>query len=862
MSRTNFKILVRESAGVDRRGESVTVSVPCPRGAVAPDQTLSVSGPLDKEQPCQGRVLKAWPDGSAKWLLVDFAASVAAGEVAEYRLKVGGEITPVADPVQVRPGDDCWQVDTGKAVFLVDARLFRPFQAVRIGGEEVLRPGESVCRLSLDGEPGAAAAVDAVTLEQAGPLRAVLRIAGRFDHAPAAKARFSCRLHFFAGSSAVKIQYTIHNPTAARHRGGLWDLGDPGSLQFKSFRFSFCGNQAGAEIHCLVAPGETPLALPGHSDFSLYQESSGGTNWRSPVHRNSLGQVPMQRSGYLAEGDGQEIGAGLRATPVVWHGAGESGTALAVPSFWQEFPGEIAVAGGKLNFSPFPARFPDRHELQGGEQKTHQFWVDFATGREGLVWALNPLQAHAAPALYLESRIFPDLPGEDDLIDRFSSGKDLLGKRESADEYGWRNFGEIHADHESVYHKGPEHFVSHYNNQYDFIAGLYRKFFATGDTGWRDLASDLSGHVRDIDLYHTDQDREEYNHGLFWHTDHYVDAGNSSHRSFSRQHLQLKPPHLCGGGPGAEHCYTTGLTLHYFQTGNPDFKDAVISLASWELLALAGPQTLLAAVNRGVANLARWRSCKVSRQLFPRYPLTRGTGNAITACLDAFEVGGGRSFLDKSEELVRGSLHPQDDIAARDLLNAEVAWSYTVLLAALSKFLDKKSELGEYDAGFSHARASLLAYANWMLANDYPYLDKPELLEYPNETWAAQDLRKSVVLYNAARYASSTRQRAAFAQKAKFYYDYSLAELAKHKSSRFTRPVVLMLQNGWVGSRLTEPLPQEEYPSELECRVAGASAPCISLAAVTGRMLADLAGVLGGTSISREWAWIRARLFN
>ena len=45
----------------------------------------------------------------------------------------------------------------------------------------------------------------------------------------------------------------------------------------------------------------------------------------------------------------------------------------------------------------------------------------------------------------------------------------ILNRREIIDEYGWRNFGEIYADHEAVYHQGRGPFVSHYNNQYDLI---------------------------------------------------------------------------------------------------------------------------------------------------------------------------------------------------------------------------------------------------------------------------------------------------------------------------------------------------------------------------------------------------------
>lgn len=857
MNSTMKKICVHETGNSARTGEIVRVAVPCTRGAFTVDQSLSVCGPEGQAQSCQSRVLKQWPDGSIKWLLIDFAASVAAGGTAEYFLVSADNIPTRVSPVNVQQEEGSWQVDTGKAAFVIDTHVFRPFTAVRVAGKEILRPTTTACLLSLDGKTDMEAVVDSITLEDSGPLRAVVRLTGHFDNL-AEKAHFSGRLHFLSGSSAVNIEFTIHNPCAALHPGGLWDLGDPGSLLFKSFTFSFSSNDSGDEIQCLPASGMPPITVPGSAQFSLYQESSGGMNWRSPVHRNRDGIVPMEHIGYGVEVDGQNISAGMRATPVVWCGKGEEGIAVSVPLFWQEFPSEITVDNGNLRVIPFPARFPDHHELQGGEQKTSAFWVDFAAERGGLSWTLNPLVAYAAPEVYRESGVFLDLPGEVDLVDRFTTSKDLFSKRQTADEYGWRNFGEVYADHEAVYHKGPETFVSHYNNQYDGIAGLYRKFFATGDIKWKELAEDLSQHVTDIDLYHTDNDREEYNHGLFWHTDHYVDAGLSSHRSFSKQHLDVKPPHLCGGGPGAEHCYTTGLILHYFQTGNPDFKTAVIALADSELLALAGPQTLLAALKRGMGALNHWRFSKGQGKLFPRYPFTRGTGNALTACLDAFEIGGGHRYLDTAELMIRGTVHPADDIAARNLLDAEVAWSYTVFLSAVAKYLDKKCELGESDSGAHYARACLLAYAEWMGTNEYPYLDKPEILEYPNETWAAQDLRKSVIFYHAARYAETAEQRQRFLDKARYFYEYVGKELPRHASSSLTRPVVLMLQNGWVGSRLRGDSLGELLGPHMP--VTGKPTPYLTIGEVIGRTISDGLKVLRSTSIKRELAWLRARI--
>src|SRR5262249_15740685 len=124
----------------------------------------------------------------------------------------------------------------------------------------------------------------------------------------------------------------------------------------------------------------------------------------------------------------------------------------------------------------------------------------------------------------------------------------------------------------------------------------------------------------------------------------------------------------------------------------------------------------------------------------------RGCGNSVNALLDAWLVTGRRAYLNQAEGLIRRCVHAADDVPPRDLLHVELRWSYTVFLSALARYLRSKAEAEEIDFMYAYARESLLAYARWMAEHEVPYFDHPEKLEFPTETWAAQELRKANVL--------------------------------------------------------------------------------------------------------------------
>jgi hypothetical protein len=569
-------------------------------------------------------------------------------------------------------------------------------------------------------------------------------------------------------------------------------LGDPGSQYLRDLSFLITPPQAVPwTVFCSPEVG-SPLQQCADA-FLLYQDSSGGNNWNSPNHRNRTGAIPLRFKGYRLRTGSDDL-AGLRSTPVAQLQSAAMKISIAHRRFWQRFPKAMSVADDTLRLGLLPGEFGDVHEVQGGEQITEEFVVSLADDditETALEWVREPLRVSADPEWYCAAGAMPHLtPVKDDpnvghlaLVNAAIQGDDTFEhKRERLDEYGWRNFGDIYADHEAVFHQGADIFVSHYNNQYDAIAGMVVQYFRSRDLRWFDLLDDLARHVIDIDIYHTTEDKAAYNGGFFWHTAHHIHADLSTHRTYPRSGG-------ASGGPAPEHNYNTGLMLYYFLTGDRRAREAVVTLGQWVVDVDDGDKTPLKWIARRRTGLA-----SATGSLSYHGP-GRAPGNSIVALLNASRLSGDDSYLAKAEELIRRCSHPAEDIESLSLLDAERRWFYTVFLQALGRYLEVKEEQNRPDDMYSYARAVLLHYARWMAEHEYPYLDKPEILEFPNETWVAQDMRKSEVFNYASKYVDQG-EREVLRDRSRFFFDYSVSTLLRMRTATFTRPLVLLLTNG------------------------------------------------------------------
>lgn len=131
--------------------------------------------------PSQNRITATWPDGSVKWLYLDFMHEFSAGGAGNYTVANGDRVTSMPSPaaVQVRRSPDGLEVNTGAIRFLVSATRFGLVENVRLAsgqsvqrepiGTEIVEAGGRVWR-ALD------LPVTKLEVEQSGPLHAGLLV--------------------------------------------------------------------------------------------------------------------------------------------------------------------------------------------------------------------------------------------------------------------------------------------------------------------------------------------------------------------------------------------------------------------------------------------------------------------------------------------------------------------------------------------------------------------------------------------------------------------------------------------------------------------------------------------------------------
>jgi len=345
-----------------------TWGMPWPRGRHAAGATFTLRNNQGAELPLQSWPLATWPDGSLKWTAHAVPAELPAAE--GFEISPGTPTVP-AKPLSVRERPDEIEVDTGIIQARVAKKGLSLIPAVNRGGIEILRNGRLIL-LRQDDPDGIGAIqpfdgeIDEVVLEQAGAVRAVVKISGRHAAKQGGRAwlPFVVRLYFYAGGEAVRMMHTIvydgdEHKDFIRGLGVRFDVPLRGEFQDRHIRFSGEGEglfgeavrtvtglrrDPGASVRAAQIAGQAtpPIStwspavsshfqyVPSFADWSLFQSSADGFEIRKRT-----------KSGFtwLSSARGQRAGG------MAYVGTPCGGVAFGVRNFWQSHPSELEIEG-------------------------------------------------------------------------------------------------------------------------------------------------------------------------------------------------------------------------------------------------------------------------------------------------------------------------------------------------------------------------------------------------------------------------------------------------------------------------------------------------------------------------------------
>lgn len=549
-------ITVANPYGCALKGFPVSNGIPFAKGELGNPDHARLLDSQGREIPMQAQATMRWLDGSIKWLLVTFLADLPANGHSDYSVEYGTRVRRMAVPAPVKVRQDGQQitVDTGLLRAQFDGtrsgcptRLW--FDADGDGqfadADEI---GAEAMALKLAGAAGAdfdtLHAPELVEIEEAGPLRVVVKLSGHHQNAEG-KGFFTYRNRFVfhAGSPLVRM-YT------------LWGNDEPGEF----------AEMEGLSLQLPTSPGEGARWTVGLGDGQI---ASGKGDMK-------LEQLRDDR--FTLEPAGGDLPAKSRADGWVDVSNERWGLTAMVRDFWQTYPKGLRVTPDGLSVDLCPD-FPEgtydnetllddiklyfylkggKYKLRQGMTKQHEVLLWFHPGTAPadapqFAQALqDPPLALCSPERYCGTAVFGEIlpattgrwPDYEQVCEKVYNG--YVSYRESNRNYGMLNFGDQFGERK----------VNWANGEYDHHHAFLMQFARCADPKWYRLGERAARHAIDVDTAHYGP----YTGGEWIHS-----MGHTG-RYFSQQYEGSGIP---GSGFTPSHTWTEGFCDWFALSGDP-----------------------------------------------------------------------------------------------------------------------------------------------------------------------------------------------------------------------------------------------------------------------------------------------------
>jgi len=372
--------------GTPAISNGATWGVPFPEGQYKKDARFAIQdGAGQKYVDVQSWPLATWPDGSIKWSA--FAIGANAG-LSDHLTLVSGSDVPVGTmgfkPLTVTQDANTIHIDTGVMQCTVSKHGNVLIQSITRDGKEIAHDGKLICLvrnqpdLDSDGsvtQQSFTGLISKVTLEQNGPVRAVVKIEGKHANVSRQWLPFIVRLYFYAGGDSIRVMHTMifdgdankdfisglglrfsvpmHGELYDRHirfagqDGGVWGEAvqgltglrrDPGQAVRQAqvngvavppkgtWKLDAAPDSAKAPKKIDV--GQQLQYIPAFGDFSLFQSSADSF----VIRKRTKAGFTWLNSIY-----------GKRAAGLGYVGTPQGGVAFGIRNFWQSFPTQLDI---------------------------------------------------------------------------------------------------------------------------------------------------------------------------------------------------------------------------------------------------------------------------------------------------------------------------------------------------------------------------------------------------------------------------------------------------------------------------------------------------------------------------------------
>lgn len=352
----------------------VSWGVPFAKGEVKLMQSFELTAGTDKNVPLQNWPLAYWPDGSVKWM--GFAAVTNPQE--HYSLK-RVSTNPGISGLSVAKSSDVIRINTSVITCELNTKGTYLIKSIKIKDKVVSENGRLICRLEnrekVDEQilqyTDFQSEIKEVTVEQSGPVRAVVKITGVHKSLKTAREflPFTVRLYFYAGLQTVRLVHSIvydgdqqkdfikglgiefgvpmresvHNRhiRIAGENGGLWCESVKPLIGRNNF--SFNGDRSlpkrqfeGARLPEITREDSEAFDnysnFPAWDDYKLTQLDCNGFSIFKRTNGNSS---------WLHADDGK------RAEGFALAGDVSGGLAVSLKNFWQSYPAALEINGAR-----------------------------------------------------------------------------------------------------------------------------------------------------------------------------------------------------------------------------------------------------------------------------------------------------------------------------------------------------------------------------------------------------------------------------------------------------------------------------------------------------------------------------------